>query len=290
MPHSPVLSYPSPSSSIEPFVASSTALSMGGMNRRNKQADLARKMALAKKQRLNPDATLDDMDDDKNKENRGGLSDEEVKKQNDLKRFEDMLNSDASTVRTMDEFGGDSYLTKTQEEEEANAGYSRVERIYEGDPAPSAPFENLVSVKSGNPLGKFGAEKILPWVKHQANSQKAKDYVVVMTDPRTKSLELRQVMKTFVKRLPENILDRLLVVNADSPNDNRKFAKKNMVSSLNVYSDEKREWMREYTALGEKRWAICLFVLSEGRVQKLVREMDPDLAPTVVVNAVKSLS
>jgi hypothetical protein len=90
---------------------------------------------------------------------------------------------------------------------------------------------------------------------------------------------------------------------------------------LEFYSDEKREWMREYSALGSKvrtviqrhtyfslplpvtgfhkkkshlfffskRWAITLFVLADGKVQKLVRELDPYFAEDIVVNAIKSL-
>ncbi len=38
-----------------------------------------------------------------------------------------------------------------------------------------------------------------------------------------------------------------------------------------------------------KRWSINVFVLADGKVQKLVRELDPYFAEDVVVNAIKSL-
>ena len=104
----------------------------------------------------------------------------------------------------------------------------------------------------------------------------------------------------------------------------RRCATKPGISKLEFYSDEKREWMREYSALGSKvrtciqwlsyfsllslatssrsnyfwrdffnfpskRWAITLFVLADGKVQKLVRELDPYFAEDIVINAIKSL-
>ena len=82
---------------------------------------------------------------------------------------------------------------------------------------------------------------------------------------------------------------------ADTPAENRRWLKKNKMGEgdggggVNIYSDENREWMREYTALGERRWSMCLFVLQDGVVRRLVRELDADLAPSVVQNAGKSL-
>jgi len=65
--------------------------------------------------------------------------------------------------------------------------------------------------------------------------------------------------------------------------------KNNGVSSFELYSDEKREFMRQYTALGEKRWAICMFIISDGVIQRVVRELDQDIAGDVVQRAVNSL-
>jgi hypothetical protein len=46
---------------------------------------------------------------------------------------------------------------------------------------------------------------------------------------------------------------------------------------------------RVFFILFSKRWAITLFVLADGKVQKLVRELDPYFAEDIVVNAIKSL-
>ena len=186
---------------------------------RNKQAELQRKLELAKQQQQPQQKNVP-------------LTEEEIKIRNDKKRFEDLLNSESATAGIMDEFKAGAYLTKSQEEEELTSRYGReskittptaaaVNKIYEGDPASVTPFENLVHWKSEKALGVLGAERILPWVKPKS-SDKATDYLVVISDPRSNSVELRQTIKTLEKSLPKDILDRLIVINADSPLDNRK--------------------------------------------------------------------
>jgi hypothetical protein len=49
------------------------------------------------------------------------------------------------------------------------------------------------------------------------------------------------------------------------------------------------EWMRAYTALGQKRFSMCMFILADERIQKLARDIDGVLANRVIQNAVKSL-
>ena len=169
----------------------------------------------------------------------------------------------------------------------ATAGFRGVDRLFEYDPAPIEPFESLVGMRNEEAIGEIGARNLVPWI--HKNSSKHKDYLVVITDPREKSLECRQTIASLCQSLPPAIKDKIVFVNADSPPENRRWLKKNKIEDATIYSDEKREWMREYTALGEKRWSMTMFVLGDGRIQKLVREFDPDLAPTVVKNAVKSL-
>ncbi len=141
-------------------------------------------------------------------------------------------------------------------------------------------------IENENALGTNGVKRLLPWL--HKNSAKQSDYLVIVSDPRPKSSQLRTAMRSMVK-LPPNILSRTIVINADTPAENRRFLKKQGYTSINIYCDEKREWMREYTALGEKRWTICLFVVAEGRIQRLVREMDVDTVSSVIQSAVKSL-
>jgi len=213
------------------------------------------------------------------------VPDEEIKRRNDMKRFEDLLNSESATASS--EFNSNSgYLTRTQEDEAATAGFRGIERLYEGDVAPADPFKDLVSIQTENVLGEQGASRIVPWL--HKNTARHMDYLVVITDPRSKSTELRSTMKSLSKGVTKDILEKTIIINADGPPENKRWLKKNS-ETLSIFSDEKREWMREYTALGEKRWSMCMFILHDGRVKKLVRELDEDLACLQLRNAIKSL-
>lgn len=71
-------------------------------------------------------------------------------------------------------------------------------------------------------------------------------------------MELRSAMKKLCSgAVAEEIVRRCVVIDTDTPGENRRFLKKNfaegsMVEGLTVLVDENLEWMREYTALGEK--------------------------------------
>lgn len=244
----------------------STSLYMGGFNKRKKQADFLKKVKEKK---------LSDLTEDE-------LTPEQIKERNDRRRFDDLLNSESATYRQMSELGGGTYLTSAQEEEEMNASFSRVERLYEGDPAPILPFEDLVNVKSDNAVGKVGTERLLPWLK-KGNT---KEYVICVSDPREKSSEIRTLMKNLPHKLPGK---KILFINSDATAETRRWAKKNEVKDINVFSDEKREWMRAYTALGDKRWSMCMFILVDGKVQRMIRDLDVDLAERAIANAINSL-
>jgi hypothetical protein len=164
-----------------------------------------------------------------------------------------------------------------------------VDRIFEGDAAPTDCFEDLVSIKSENAIGVTGKQRLIPWL--QKNSDRHNAYLVVISDPRQKSPELRDTVKILLAELPMDIRNRMIVVNADSPAENRRWLKKSGIpeDKIFVYSDEKMEWMRAYTALGENRWSMTMFLISDGRVQKLARDLDQYGASRTVLNAVKAL-
>ena len=129
-----------------------------------------------------------------------------------------------------------------------------VTRLYEGDPAPTTPFAELLDVETGEAIGKGGMMRLVPWEGSRSTS--TADYLVVITDPRPKSVELRTGMKRLVGAMKADILKKCVIINADTPSENRRFVKKNFEDSnkteLKIFSDENLEWMREYTALGEK--------------------------------------
>ncbi|EJK46057.1 hypothetical protein THAOC_35299 [Thalassiosira oceanica] len=244
-------------------------------NKFNKQKDLAAKMEAARRARELADGT--GSDDDAVTES-PAMS---IEDQNDRKRFEDMLENSMAGGSYDDGY----YLTEEQENEAAAAAFSGVLRLYEGDPAPTDCWKDLLNL-DGDQIGKGGMKRTLPWMKSGPS-----DYVVVITDPRPKSVELRTAMKR-ISTLGAELKNRIVVINSDTPAENRRFVKKNLGegSALRILSDEKLDLMREYTALGEKRFSMTMFILRSGKVERLVREVEAEVLKKVVVNACKSLT
>lgn len=121
-----------------------------------------------------------------------------------------------------------------------------VDRIFEGDPAPVQCFEELVSIYTENALGEKGAQRFIPWLRKNADPRT--DYQIVFCDPRSKSTDLYAAVKHLLSELPKDILKRFVVVNADSPAENRRWLKKSeLEGKVEVFSDEKMEFMRTYT-------------------------------------------
>jgi len=271
--------------SISSTAKGSSTVLYRAFHKKNKQADLLKKLNDAKQTRENVDGTDEPAKVSSTSEPR--LSDEDMKKANDLKRFEQLLSSNSGTMNYELDGDGTNYLTKKQEEDNLDAGSQSVNRLFEGDPAPTEPFQGLVSIQTDLALGEAGANKIVPWLRKNASNHN--DYLVIISDPRTKSSELRDLMNIISTETPSDILSNLVVINSDTTAENRKWLKKRELTNLKVLSDEKREWMRAYTALGEERWAICMFVIADGRVQKLVRELDANVADKVVKGAINGL-
>ena len=167
---------------------------------------------------------------------------------------------------------------------------SATDRIFEGDPAPTECFENLVSVTTENKVAKKGAGRLAPWTSNDYGID-ADDYRIVISDPRKQSTELHQAMKDLSGSLPKDIKDRLYFINSDTPAENRRWMKKNgLQNKIDVYCDtEDMEWMKSYTALGENRWSMTMFLLQKGKVAKLARDLDIYNAPKTVINAVKAM-
>jgi CO dehydrogenase nickel-insertion accessory protein CooC1 len=76
----------------------------------------------------------------------------------------------------------------------------------------------LVNIKTGKAPAKCD---ILPWL--HKNPLKQKDFLVLITDPREKSIELRATIKSLSTELDATIHGRMIIINADSPLENRKY-------------------------------------------------------------------
>ncbi|KAL7563005.1 hypothetical protein ACA910_013529 [Epithemia clementina (nom. ined.)] len=257
------------------------------------------------------------------------LSEKEIKERNDRLRFAELLKKSAASV--WNDYSKDGYLNKQQEEEEILAavqqrkrpGRVQVDRLFEGDPAPVDCFAELCHVRTETPIGKAGMERLLPWLKSNNNNynnpannnkdNKTKEFVLCLVDPRDKSVELRQAVKNLVTSLSPDLLRRVIVINADSPAENRRWIKRNQYALVSdsggngsgtttttttlrsnnclasILSDEKMEWMRVMTALGEERWSMTLYLIDEtNTIQRLVRQVDMYAIVHVVEKAVES--
>jgi hypothetical protein len=158
-----------------------------------------------------------------------------------------------------------------------------IDLLFEGDPAPTTSFEDIIT-SNDNALGENGTKRLLPWLRSSS------DYLIVVCDPRVQSPPLRDTMKSLANELPKTLLSRTIVINADTAAENRRFAKKaGVADSLQIFSDEKRRWMQSYTALGEDRWTMTMFVLADERLQKIARDVDALSATKTIQNAVKAM-
>jgi len=75
----------------------------------------------------------------------------------------------------------------------------------------------------------------------------------------------------------EEIVKRCIVINSDGAGENRRFVRKNfgegsLVEKLTVLIDEDLNWMREYTALGDKVRAplFCISINTPAWVHEML--------------------
>jgi hypothetical protein len=74
--------------------------------------------------------------------------------------------------------------------------------------------------------------------------------ILVLCEPRMKSTELQQAVQNVLVGLPAPVLSQTIVINADTSAENRRWLKKSgLEGKIDVYSDEKMDWMRAYTPL-----------------------------------------
>eukprot|EP00529_Nitzschia_sp_RCC80_P028820 CAMPEP_0113467002 /NCGR_PEP_ID=MMETSP0014_2-20120614/14580_1 /TAXON_ID=2857 /ORGANISM="Nitzschia sp." /LENGTH=324 /DNA_ID=CAMNT_0000359277 /DNA_START=101 /DNA_END=1072 /DNA_ORIENTATION=- /assembly_acc=CAM_ASM_000159 len=266
----PMLAKSTPAASTT--TTTTTTLWMGKL--RNKQAELQRKMEAAKKARMQEEKGQDEDSSSSSSSSfseatstKPRISDKEMKELNDRKRFEQLLSSSIAMSPNNGEEGGYDdedddetdyssrgggvggdvdmslmYLSVNQEEENIDAYTRGVERFFEGDTAPEDVFEELVSIKSENAIGETGKKRLLPWLRGKDD-----DYLVVICDPRQKSTEFQDTVKSLSRFLPKDLLKKAVFVNADTPAENRRFLKKNNLMTddggkITLYSDEKMEW------------------------------------------------
>jgi len=300
---------------------------MGGFNRGGKQAELARKMALAKQQKSDGDDKLTVPVDESHQEKDETtiLSAQELQLKQDHQLFAQLLKNsnlekltreksarnDRTTTANPVSFTRTSFGS-TNSNNTNNNSYGKAPRVaknkkkkkatkkedkeedyqalvlQEGDIARRPDFETLVSCASAKPLGNIEAAKLVPWVPPFLA-----DYMVVLVDPRTQSGDLRKTLMYLSSTLEPRILEQLICINADSVAETTSWMNRAQMLDMpiKIFSDQKWEWMKTYSAVVEEgRWSMSIIVIcNSGRIRKILREVDPSKASQVVMDAVQSI-
>ena len=193
------------------------ALSMGkGFNRaKNKQAELATKLATARKEKGS-------VEGDKKEDENNNIIDK------DRKLFDELLSTTKGAIPTDDDTesafianikAGQSKKPKIKIPSKTpviNKANDVAKKKEEEKVAQRLNFEGLVEITTekaaNNPLGPIGAAQLVPWVPPYLN-----DCLVVFVDPRSNSGDLRQTVKYLTSNLEDDKSRRQVIcVTADS--------------------------------------------------------------------------
>lgn len=110
------------------------------------------------------------------------------------------------------------------------------------------------------------------------NPYRQHDYLVILTEPRMKSPDLRQTVQNLLSDFSFDIQNCLIIINAD-----RWWLKESgLEDKIQVYSDEKMEWRWV-----KKQYSMTIIIIANKRVQKPAQEVDMYEASRVIKNAVK---
>eukprot|EP00567_Pseudictyota_dubia_P003479 CAMPEP_0197437250 /NCGR_PEP_ID=MMETSP1175-20131217/4517_1 /TAXON_ID=1003142 /ORGANISM="Triceratium dubium, Strain CCMP147" /LENGTH=323 /DNA_ID=CAMNT_0042966717 /DNA_START=33 /DNA_END=1004 /DNA_ORIENTATION=+ len=287
-----------PTISMRPKKDGCLFMGKGFNSARNKQAELARKMGLAKKQRDpndddDPDAQGDGEESTQVKEDRAVFAELLAKSEPVVKKpafgtpkivsnkpsAASKGSKTKSKVKAADRKRRKNASSKGESEAEADRLPLR-----EGDIAERRDFELLVSLETGKQLGPIGAAQLVPWVPPYLA-----EYLVVLVDPRRQSGDLRQSIQYLTSNLGPEVTDKVIVVSAD-PNDvTASWIKRSGIdTSIRMFSDEKLRWMQSYSAVvDDERWSMSIYLFcTSGVIRKLVRQVDPSKASQLVTDMV----
>eukprot|EP00980_Cylindrotheca_fusiformis_P028612 scaffold22620_cov131-Cylindrotheca_fusiformis.AAC.7 len=201
-----------------------------GFNKaQSKQAELAKKMELARKQKQHEDSTSDD------KRSPDTRSDPRATAPMDRDRevFQRLLDSTKGAIPTDTDTeaafisqikAGQKKVKRKKKPPAPNDQQAKEDKDKKRRAAQRIHFESLIDVQTSTELGSIGAAKLVPWVPPYLN-----DCLIVFADPRTNSAELRQSIKYVAskcsyaeddsaegKTKKQSIVDQVVFITADS--------------------------------------------------------------------------
>ena len=295
-------------------MASTSILHMGkGFNKaRNKQADLAKKMAIAKEQNMATDFNVPSTSTDNNKKKKEEDGDDsggdERKRRED---FETLLRTTKGALPSKDvtepayiapmQAGSKTKkivpkekppkkktLEQQQQEEKEKLLKQKVFHIE----VQRLHFESLIDVETSAPLGVIGAAKLVPWVPPYL-----KNCLIVFVDPRSNSNDLRRTIK-YHSSSSSSDEGEVVFVTADSVGETRSWLKRNEIDletssstpKIRIFSDPGLSFMTSYDIIGDgidHRWSMTMLVFdTNGDILQLERDVDPSRCNELVASTI----
>ncbi len=282
-----------------------TAIDMGkGFNRaRNKQAELAKKMAAATSQNkvAAPESDTTGNLENSNKEEDKGRED-----------FEALLRTTKGAIPSGDDTES-AYIApieagnktkrkkimpqspKKPKKSKQNTADAEVltEAIFE---AQRRHFESLINVSTSAPLGPIGAARLVPWVPPFL-----KKGLIVFVDPRSNSKDLRRAIGYHASSslMPSSSDLDIAFVTADSLGETQAWLKRNEINlvgleeELYILCDPGWAFMETYEIVGDSidhRWSMAMLAFNtKGDLVRLDRDVDPSSCGELVASATKYL-
>ena len=259
-----------------------TRLFMGkGFNRaKNKQAALAKKLEIARKGKENGT---------QNETNQNENTDDD--KTMDRELFEKLLATTKGAIPSAADTESDYFSP-------IKIGSTKTKKVRRPNPSPKPKadkekppeeisqrsfFEDLIDLETSQRLGPINAAQLIPWVPPYL-----KDCLVVFTDPRTSSGDLRQTFKYLSSALDDRdsngkYNDQVMFVCTESVKEMKSWLRRsNIERPLRVFSDPEMKFLSAYDLIGSEtdyRWSMSMLVFdTDGKKPKVFRDVDPTYA------------
>jgi hypothetical protein len=197
-----------------------------GLNRaRNKEAELRKKMERAKQQNKKeetaaPPPTNDEVRKEQNEEEYNRLlfaellaKSQPVVNEKTFRQSESTPKADRPKVSAKI-IKRKKKAARQQTNEQVNDVHDEDVPLQQGDTAQRRHFECLVEVSAtvgDRPLGAARAAQLVPWVPQYLSK-----FLVVVSDPRRQSGDLRQAIQYLTSNLPPEISQQMIAISADS--------------------------------------------------------------------------
>ena len=249
-----------------------------GFNRaKNKQADLAKKLEIARKGK--EDGTLNESN-----QNEKTVNDKTM----DRELFEKLLANTKGAIPSAADTESDYFSP-------INVGRTKTRKVKKPKPPQPKPkaskekeseeisqrsfFEELIDVETSQRLGPINAAQLIPWVPPYL-----KDCLVVFTDPRTSSGDLRQTFKYMSSALNDRdsndkYNEQVMFVCTETVKEMKSWLRRSKIDRpLRVFSDPEMKFLSSYDLIGsdtDYRWSMSMLVFDTDGNLQVFRDVDP---------------